>query len=276
MTRSTGRAPPSAPPHGGPVPATSSSRRTCRGGDSRRSLRYHLLGATSTALYSLGGSLNSALILLYFQTAVSGPSAPTASARIQLVAGRASPSITHSRHCWTSQCWLRPRAGALTDDREPTAKSARWRASQMASARSTGRIPAANSVGSPPDVPLRALAHSRSSTLGRPTWHAGAHNIQIRGRQHLDRNKPLCVPNGSWARAYLALSKLSAVGESRMLRADDDWRARPAVWDRLHPQLAHRACWLDHLGELQDRPSADGPGSLWARRRRVAGPAPTP
>jgi hypothetical protein len=141
MSRSTGRAPPSAPPHGGPVPAISSSRRTCRGGDSRPSLHYHLLGATSTALYSLGGSLNSALILLYFQTAVSGPSAPTASARIQLVAGRASPSITHSRHCWTSQCWLRPRAGALTDDREPTAKSARWRASQMASARSTGRIP---------------------------------------------------------------------------------------------------------------------------------------
>jgi len=33
MTRSTGRAPPSAPPHCGPVPAISSSRSTCRGGD---------------------------------------------------------------------------------------------------------------------------------------------------------------------------------------------------------------------------------------------------
>lgn len=50
-----------------PVLGISSSRRTCHGGGSRRSLRYHLLRAASTALYSLRGSLNSSLILLYFQ-----------------------------------------------------------------------------------------------------------------------------------------------------------------------------------------------------------------
>ena len=35
--------------------------------------------------------------------------------------------------------------------------------------------------------------------------------------------------SGGSARGYLALSKLSAVGESRMPRADDGWRARPAA-----------------------------------------------
>ena len=32
--------------------------------------------------------------------------------------------------------------------------------------------------------------------------------------------------------------------------------------DRLHPRLTHRACWLDRLGELHDRPSADGAGFI--------------
>ena len=32
--------------------------------------------------------------------------------------------------------------------------------------------------------------------------------------------------------------------------------------DRLHPRLTHRACWLDRLGELHDRPSADGAGLI--------------
>jgi hypothetical protein len=32
--------------------------------------------------------------------------------------------------------------------------------------------------------------------------------------------------------------------------------------DRLHPRLTHRACWLDRLGELHDRSSADGAGLI--------------
>jgi len=38
------RSPPSAPPHGGPVPGISSSRRTRRGGHNRPCPHYHLLG----------------------------------------------------------------------------------------------------------------------------------------------------------------------------------------------------------------------------------------
>jgi hypothetical protein len=66
---------------------------------------------------------------------------------------------------------------------------------------------------------------------------------------------------GGSARGYQALSKLSAVGESRC--PCRRWLACEASsGDRLHPRLTRRACWLDRLGELHDRPSADGAGFI--------------
>ena len=77
------------------------------------------------------------------------------------------------------------------------------------------------------------------------------------------------VQNGGWARTYLALSMLLTVWEPGMHRAGDDWRARASSGDRLHPRLTHRACWLDRLGELHDRPSADGAGFIVGRGARA-------
>src|SRR5262249_19636877 len=57
--------PPSAPPHCGPVPGISSSRKTGRGGDGRHSPHYHPLGAPSTILDIYGRNLNIALTQLY-------------------------------------------------------------------------------------------------------------------------------------------------------------------------------------------------------------------
>jgi hypothetical protein len=56
---------PSAPPHCGPVPGISSSRRTRRGGHSRCCPHYHPLRAASIMPYLFGRNLSSSLTSLY-------------------------------------------------------------------------------------------------------------------------------------------------------------------------------------------------------------------
>jgi hypothetical protein len=81
-----------------------------------------------------------------------------------------------------------------------------------------------------------------------------------------------CSITGGSVRGYQALSKLSAVGESRMPRADDGWRARPAVGTGCIPgSPTGPAGWIA-LVNCMTVPAPMVPGSLSARRRGGAGP----
>jgi len=84
------------------------------------------------------------------------------------------------------------------------------------------------------------------------------------------------APSGGSARGFQALSKLSAVGESRMPRADDGWRARPAVGTGCIPgSPTVPAGWIA-LVSCMTVPAPMAPGSLSGRCRGGAGPALTP
>jgi len=85
------RSPPSAPPHCGPVPGISSSRRTHRGGHSRHRPLYHPLRAASITSYLLGSNLNSSLTTLYLRAV--GPRKD-----------RGRCSLTARRSCWAPTC----------------------------------------------------------------------------------------------------------------------------------------------------------------------------
>ena len=135
-----------------------------------------------------------------------------------------------------------------------------WRASRMAlvmlgwsSLSQRKSQPTARPTGSPPGLnqrPTQLDKHRfphRSLLRSAIDGHAyrGSQRTERPGRRAVIRRSASCRPSGSLAcpcRRWLACEASSG--------------------DRLHPRLTHRACWLDRLGELHDRPSADGAGFI--------------
>jgi len=65
------------------------------------------------------------------------------------------------------------------------------------------------------------------------------------GRRAVIRRSASCRPSGSLACPVPTMAGV-----------------RGQQWGPAASRLTHRACWLDRLGELHDRPSADGAGFI--------------
>jgi hypothetical protein len=125
--------------------------------------------------------------------------------------------------------------------------------------------------------PHEGRVPSTARRSNRPATSAHRHCAGERRSPHLQRH---IMPGSARHRAAASATRLPTISaaelDARLSGAQQAvgrrgvshapcrrWLACEASsGDRLHPRLTHRACWLDRLGELHDRPGADGAGFI--------------